>query len=276
MIGKTARMVCIAGMAAAMLGIGTVAGLAAGQGTDDPWPGLAREVFKNRPLADGAGLFTLTMPYRAADAAVVPLEVRTTLPAGDERRMTGLTIVIDNNPSPVAARFTFGRKAHVTGLATRVRVNSYTEVHAVAEFSDGKLYMVKRFVKASGGCSAPALKVADEATIHLGQMKFRQFTPHPKAKMSREAQIMIRHPNNSGLQMNQVTRLYIPAFFVNDLKIWQGKELLLAMKGGISISENPSIRFDFKPNGSAPYRVEAVDTKKDVFKGEWPAASSGM
>ncbi len=254
MIGKAARALCLAGLAAGVLAVATVADAAAPQAADDPWPALAREVFKNRPLSDGTGLIALTTPYRAADAAVVPLEVRATLPPGDSRRMTGLTIVIDNNPSPVAARFTFGPKARVSGLATRVRVNSYTDVHAVAEFSDGKLYVVKRFVKASGGCSAPALKVADEAKVHLGQMKFRQFALHPKAKMSREAQIMIRHPNNSGLQMNQVTRLYIPAFFVNDLKIWQGKDLILAMKGGISISENPehSFRLSAERHGAVP------------------------
>ncbi len=276
MIGKAVRALSVAGLVVVALGGVAPVDAAAGQNADDPWPALAREVFKNRPLSDGAGLIALTLPYRAADAAVVPLSVRATLPAGDPRRMTGLTIVIDNNPSPVAARFTFGRKANVSALATRVRVNSYTEVHAVAELSDGKLYVVKRFVKASGGCSAPALKDAAAAKVHLGQMKFRQFKPGPHAGMSREAQIKIRHPNNSGLQMNQITHLYIPAFFVNDLKIWQGKELLLAMKGGISISENPSIRFDYQANGTAPYRVEAVDTKKDVFKGQWPAARSGM
>ena len=41
--------------------------------------------------------------------------------------------------------------------------------------SDGKLYMVKTFVKAAGGCSAPAAKNADEAKVSLGQLKFRQF-----------------------------------------------------------------------------------------------------
>ena len=264
-----------AGLAAIALGVGTVASTAAPQASDDPWPTLARDLFKNRSLSDGTRLISLVLPYRAEDAAVVPLSVHTTLPAGDPRRMIGLTIVIDQNPSPVAARFTFGPGAHVSAISTRVRVNSYTDVHAIAELSDGKLYVVKRFVKASGGCSAPALKVADAAKVHIGQMKLRQFTPIPKAGMSREAQIMIRHPNNSGLQMDQVTHLYVPAFFVNDLKIWQGKELLFAMKGGISISENPSIRFSYVPSGAAPYRVEAVDTKKDVFKGEWPATRSG-
>jgi sulfur-oxidizing protein SoxY len=256
-----------------MVGLGVFAATAEPV-TNDPWPELARQAFKNRPLADGTGLIALDMPYRAEDAAVVPLTVRATMPAGDPRHVKALTIIIDQNPSPVAAAFTFGSQAAVSAISTRVRVNSYTNVHAVAELSDGKLYMVKRFVKAAGGCSAPALKVASDATI--GQMRFRQFAP-PAGSTGplRQAQIMIRHPNNSGLQMDQITHLYIPPFFVKDLKVWQGNELVLSMDGGISISENPSIRFTYLPNGAANFRAEAVDTDKHVYKGEWPASRSG-
>jgi sulfur-oxidizing protein SoxY len=92
----------------------------------------------------------------------------------------------------------------------------------------------------------------------------------------RQAQIMIRHPNNSGLQMDQITHLYIPPFFVTNLKVWQGDQLVLALEGGISISENPSIRFTYQPNGAATFRAQAVDTDKHVYKGEWPASPSGM
>src|SRR5690242_385502 len=129
------------------------------------------------------------------------------------RHLAKLTVVIDENPAPVAATFSFGPKAGVTALSTRVRVNSYTNVHAVAELSDGKLYMVKTFVKASGGCSAPTVKNAEEAKARLGQMKYRQFAQAEQGPANgvREAQIMIGHPNNSGLQMDQITHLYIPA-----------------------------------------------------------------
>ena len=48
-------------------------------------------------------------------------------------------------------------------LSTRVRVDSYTNVHAVAELSDGQLYAAQRFVKAAGGCSAPAAKQEADA-----------------------------------------------------------------------------------------------------------------
>lgn len=272
------RHFAVATTAAAILAMSTLAGLAedaTSNATSNPWPDLAREIFKGRPLADGAGLIALDMPYRAEDAAIVPLTVRTTLPLGDPRHMSALTIVIDQNPSPVAAVFSFGKKAAVSAISTRVRVNSYTDVHAVAEI-DGKLYVVKTFVKAAGGCSAPAIKDAADAKVNLGQMRFRQFTGPAASSAPQQAQLMIRHPNNSGLQMDQVTHYYIPAFFVDDLKIWQGGDLVLAMNGGISISENPTIRFTYVSNGAPSFRAQAVDTEKHIFKGEWPAKTSGM
>jgi len=240
----------------------------------DPWPELARDIFTGRDLADGAGLIAIEMPYRAEDAAIVPVTLRATLPPGDARAVNAITLVIDQNPAPVAATFQMG--AGVTMISTRVRVDSYTNVHAVAELSDGQLYTSTVFVKASGGCSAPTAKNAEEAKTGLGQMRFRQFARPADGPMSgpREAQIMIRHPNNSGLQRDQVSLLYIPAFFVRELRVWQGDELVLAMDGGISISEDPNIRFNYLPNGATRFRVEAVDTDGHVFKGEWPVEAA--
>jgi sulfur-oxidizing protein SoxY len=91
-----------------------------------------------------------------------------------------------------------------------------------------------------------------------------------------EAQIMIRHPNNSGLQRDQVSLLYIPANFVDDLQVWQGHALLFRMKAGISISEDPNFRFTYVPNGATTFNVEARDTENKVFRSEWPASVSGM
>src|SRR4029079_3245636 len=101
------------------------------------------------------------------------------------------------------------------------------------ELSDSKLYVAKTFVKASGGCSAPAAKNADEAIASLGKMKFRVFGKTSGAQA--EAQIMIRHPNNSGLQRDQVSLLYIPANFVEELHVSQGAAVLVGIARGISI-----------------------------------------
>jgi len=242
------------------------------------WPALAQDVFRGRPLVDGTGLVGIEMPARAEDAAIVPVTLRVTLPHGDARQLRSMTLVIDDNPAPVAATFKFAENAGVSTISTRVRVNSYTDVHAVAELSDGQLYVVKTYVKASGGCAAPAAKNADEAVATLGQMKFRQFAKRTDgpASTAHEAQIMIRHPNNSGLQRDQVSLLYIPAYFVDELRVWQGDALLFSMEGGISVSEDPNFRFDFRPNGADTFRVEAKDTDGKTYRREWPANATDM
>ena len=242
------------------------------QPSEETWNSIRGDIFKDRPILDGAGLVVLDAPRRAEDAAIVPIGMRVNLAADDKRTLKALTLVIDENPAPVAGTFTIGPHAGVTAISTRVRVNSYSYVRLVAELSDGKLYGVKTFVKASGGCSAPASPNADATKSMLGQMKFRTF--RQEASAAPEAQIMLRHPQNSGLQMDQLTRLYIPPFFIENLKVWQGDELMVTMDGGIAIAEDPNIRFNYQPNGAADFRVEAVDTAKHIFKSEWPVEKS--
>jgi sulfur-oxidizing protein SoxY len=244
---------------------------AASAGQDQPseetWNSIKGDIFGDRPILDGAGLVVLDAPRRAEDSAVVPIGMRVDFSADDKRLLKSLTLVIDENPAPVAGTFTFGPRSGVTSISTRVRVNSYSYVRLVAELSDGRLYGVKAFVKASGGCSAPASSNVDATRSVLGQMKFRTFRPESAALP--EGQLMLRHPQNSGLQMDQLTRLYIPPFFIENLKIWQGDDLVLAMDGGIAISEDPNIRFNYRPNGAAKFRAEAVDTSQKMFRDEW-------
>lgn len=277
MHAESFRLLSLAGLAvAALLALAPAA--AAAPEPKDPWPDLVSDIFNDRPMEDGAGLIALDMPYRAEDAAIVPVTLRLTMPPGDARHVKLITLVIDENPAPMAAKFTLGREAAVSEISTRVRVNNYTNVHAVAELSDGKLYVVKTYVKASGGCSAPAAKNAEEAKANLGQMRFRQFPRGGDAPASgrREAQIMVRHPNNSGLQMDQITHLYVPAFFIDELRVMQDDKLVLAMESGISISEDPNIRFTYVPAaGAKMFRAEAKDTDRHVFKAEWPV-EAGM
>jgi sulfur-oxidizing protein SoxY len=277
MLERHSRPLYIAGLLAAMQFVACLAPAATPDGYD-LWPGLVQDIFNNRAMNDGNGIIAIEMPYRAEDAAIVPVTLRATLPPGDARRVLAITLVIDQNPAPMAARFELGPDSSVSEISTRVRVNNYTDVHAVAELSDGKLYMAKTYVKASGGCSAPAAKNADEAKGKFGQMRFRQFAGSGEGPASgaREAQIMIGHPNNSGLQRDQVAQLYIPPFFVNELRLRQDDSLVLAMQGGISISEDPNIRFTYVPNGAKRFRAEAKDTDGHVFQNEWKVDGSGI
>ena len=250
-------------------------GPALAQADQDPdaWPDLVRLFFNDAKIVEDPGLVAFEAPPRAEDAALVPVSFSASLPEGDKRRVVKLTLVIDQNPAPLAAAFTLGETASDTRIATRVRVNSYSNARVVAELSDGSLHMATRFIKASGGCSAPMVKTMDEALAALGKMKFRILPATPEAP--NEALLMIRHPNNSGLQMDQVTRLYTPARYIEKLAVYQGPDLVFSMAAGISISEDPNFRFTFKPNGAKMFRVEAEDTAGKTFAGAWPATRDG-
>ena len=237
------------------------------QPSEETWNSIRGDIFKGRPILDGAGLVILDAPRRAEDSAIVPIGMRVNFSGDDKRTLQSLTLVIDENPAPVAGTFTIGPRSGVTSISTRVRVNAYSYVRVIAELSDGQLYGVKAFVKASGGCSAPASSNIDATKAMLGQMKFRTFRPESDALP--EAQVMLRHPQNSGLQMDQLTRLYVPPFFIENLKIWQGDDLMVAMDGGIAISEDPNVRFNYRSNGAAKFRAEAIDTSKKLFRDEW-------
>jgi sulfur-oxidizing protein SoxY len=267
----TVAAFCLAGASAVQA---QAASANADQPSENSWNNIQGAIFKDRPILDGSGFVILDAPKRAQDAAIVPIGMRVNLPADDPRTLQALTLVIDENPAPVAGTFTIGPHAGVTSISTRIRVDNYSYIRLIAELSDGKLYGVKAYIKASGGCSAPAASNSDATKSMLGQMKFRAF--RADAGGLPEGQIMIRHPQNSGLQMDQLTRLYIPPFFIDNLKIWQGDELIVSMEGGIAIAEDPNIRFNYKPNGAPDIRVEAMDTSKHQFKDEWTIDKSTM
>jgi sulfur-oxidizing protein SoxY len=231
------------------------------------WAEIRTAAIGDRPADEQSGLVSLDAPSRAEDAALVPIEVAFKLPDGDARRVIALTLIIDENPAPVGARFRFDEGKAAFALSTRVRVNSYSFVRAIAETSDGRLHMAKTYVKAAGGCSAPAVKDPAEARANLGEMRFRVLAARG------EAQVQIRHPNYSGLQMDQVTRLYTPAWYVETLSVTQGAQPIFAMEAGISISEDPTFRFSYA-GGSEPVTVEAKDTEGRVFRRSFPGSGA--
>lgn len=241
--------------------------------TDSPvWEDMRADVLGDVTVQDGSMLFSVDAPYRAEDAATVPVVITQTDPGP---AISSAILVVDENPAPVAATFTFGAAMHPLKMEVRVRVNQYSNLRVIAETEYGN-YMTGRFVKASGGCSAPATKDPSAALADMGAIRLKMFEPAEplQSGQRREAQIMIRHPNYSGLQRDQLTQLFIPAHFIHQLEVYQGDEVLFTMEGGISISENPVFRFDYTDNGAADLRIHAVDTDGNVFEQLLPKASA--
>ncbi len=133
------------------------------------WSDLKHAIFGDRVVEDAGDRVAIDAPARAEDAAIVPVAIRVAQTLAPEIR--GLYLVIDNNPSPLAAHFVLGPLADPSEVATRVRIDDYTYLHAVAETADGRLYAAAWFIKAAGGCSAPAGKDQALALERRGKMK---------------------------------------------------------------------------------------------------------
>lgn len=247
------------------------------QGTDDDaaraahWQELREAVFGERPVVDGGGLIALDAPKRALDAALVPV----TLTTRDARDVHALSLIVDDNPGPVAAQVRFGPAGDASYLALRVRVNQYTLMHAVAETADGTLHETARFVKAAGGCSAPVGENEAASLAEIGRMKLR-LDGEAQAGAPVAAQVLIRHPNYNGMQMDQVTRLYTPMRIVKSVEISFDGQKVLDLEADISLSTDPAIGFRFVPE-KLPGKLKVVmrDSDNAVFEQSFDVPASG-
>jgi sulfur-oxidizing protein SoxY len=224
------------------------------------WTDLQHAIFGERPVKDGSRLIEIDAPARALDAALVPIS----LTLKGDAQVRSVYLVIDENPGPLAGHFTFGPESDARVLKLRVRVNAYTNIHAVIETRDNQLYSVARFVKASGGCSAPAGADDSEALKDIGHMKLRLLEPFSAGKPV-EAQLMIRHPNFNGMQMNQVTRLVTPPRFIRSIDVTYDGTQVLHLDSDISLSTDPVITFGFVPQEKGRMQVVVHDTSDASF-----------
>lgn len=243
------------------------------------WDDLKADILGKVMPKEADGIVSLEAPYRANDAATVPIVL--SQPSAAAPRIQSAKLIIDENPAPVAGTFTFGPAMHPLNMELRVRVNQYSNVRLIAETDQGPV-MTGRFVKASGGCSAPATRDPQLALSTMGEIRVRSF---PKAEAAaamstpdgrrRETQVMIRHPNYSGLQRDQITQLFIAAHFIDKLTVYQGDELLFSMEGGISISENPVFRFSYTDNGTPDLTIHMEDTEGNSWDKTLPKQVEG-
>jgi sulfur-oxidizing protein SoxY len=243
----------------------------AAQADDNPdtvarWVDFRDGMFKGRPVdTKGAAIIKLDAPARAADGAVVPIEITAQFPQTPARYIKKVYLFIDENPEPYAGSFEFTPNSGFASIETRVRVEDYTFMRAIAETNDGHLYSSVRFVKASGGCSAPAGKddAAAEAAAGLVRLTVegQSVAGHPQL-----AQLMVRHPNRTGMAMNQVTRNYATAYFVRNVTVTYAGQPVMIANVNFSISENPNFRFWFVPREGGQLKAHVEDTKNKQFE----------
>jgi sulfur-oxidizing protein SoxY len=230
------------------------------------WADLQQQYYGGRDIGLLDKTFmSLEVPANTPDPAATPMTLR--FGAAAIGRVRQLRVIIDNNPSPLAATFNFAEGARVAELGLRVRIDRFTSVRAIAETKDGTLEMRSSWVNASGGCSSPPSSAAGGT---LGEIRFR---PSPDAK---SLQISIRHPNNSGFQIDARSGDAIPPHYVSHIHLTAAGRTLADVDTGISLSENPTLLIASDTPLPAPVTVDIIDSESARFSADWPVGMTGV
>lgn len=232
------------------------------------WDEIKNSVYGDKQIEDGRGMITLDAPGRPEDMRRVPISVNAALKDG--RTIKSVSVLIDENPTPVVAVFHMGGARESVSLKSEFRVNAQSDIRAIVETSDGKLYMVSQLVKFAGGqasCSAPPTGDPAEVAANMGKMEYASAqTDGAASSILTRAKIKVSHPNHTGMVMDQITLLYTPMKMVSEITVKQGDEEVFRAEGSIALSQDPMIEFDMKRSTSAS---ELSVTMKDTDGGAW-------
>lgn len=244
------------------------------------WDAIKTEFYNDRQIEEVKTNLVVEAPDKAEDAAVVPVTIYINADLADNIKT--MRVFIDNNPMPLVGAFSFGRAAGIgpKTISTRVRFDSFSYIRAIVETTDGKLFMAAHFVQAAGGCSSSAVKDATSAAADAGHMivkkiaKGQTFASQKNQSMvTAEAQVMLRHPNFSGMQMDPATGQHIPAKYVRELDVTRSGELVFHLEAGISLSTNPNIRFTYGSVENETLEATASDSDGATFAAKSPSNS---
>ncbi|MGI9332424.1 MAG: thiosulfate oxidation carrier protein SoxY [Gammaproteobacteria bacterium] len=99
------------------------------------------------------GRITLDLPEIAENGNTVPLKLSVESPMTADDYVKTVHVFADANPLPEIASFHFTPRSGKAFAATRMRLAKTQNVVAVAQMSDGSLYMASKEVKVTiGGC----------------------------------------------------------------------------------------------------------------------------
>ena len=229
------------------------------------WQNMRPHLYGERAIGEsGDELMSIEAPASTPDPAATAVTVH--FGAGLAGRVRQVRVIIDNNPSPVASTFDFTDGARVAEIGMRVRIDRLTSVRAIAETTDGQLEMRSAWVNAAGGCSTSP-SAAPPGT--LGEVRFR-----PSAD-GHALQVSIRHPNNSGFQIDPRSGDPIPPHFVSHVRLLAGGEVLMDAETGISLSENPTLRLRSRDLLPSPLTLQATDIpSQQLFTATWTASAA--
>jgi len=94
---------------------------------------------------------------------------------------------------------------------------------------------------------------------------FIRFRPKPKKDSIIEVGMAIKHPQHTGLKKDIKTGKVVPAFYITNVDVFYGDELVTSMETYPSVSENPYLAVHLKTTRSGPLRIVWKDSGGNVY-----------
>ena len=115
-----------------------------------------KRLFGNRTISAGEGKIKIELPQIAEDGGNVAITVDASLPVSGATHVSHLYIIADKNRRPMLAKFSFTADSGRAFVSTSIRLATTTDVRAVVEMNDGKLFVVSKNVRVTiSGCDLP-------------------------------------------------------------------------------------------------------------------------
>lgn len=112
---------------------------------------LLRLIGDRKPAA--GAMIKLDLPEIAENGNTVPLKFEVDSPMTADDYVKNVHVFAEGNPNPEVASFHFTPASGKAAASTRMRLAKTQNIVAVAEMSNGKVYMAKKEVKVTiGGC----------------------------------------------------------------------------------------------------------------------------
>ncbi len=209
------------------------------------------------------------------DASTVPILIEGLVDQKNDRFIKKLYLIVDQNPIPTAAIFEMSPSKGSLHLETRLRIEKFTYVRAVAEMSDGELFMDQKWVEVKGGCSAPAGKNAGIDPL-LGKMKFKldkyknsfkdadgKRTFRVELDQPNLLKVQVRHPNESAMASDLDADA--SPNFIQKIRVGFDEKELISAEVNFSISDNPAFMFHFAPEHQGELSFSIRDTHENQY-----------
>ena len=235
----------------------------------DSWLELRPLLFGQREIGGGEGKIRIETIKYPPEPGDVPVSVYSTLPQTRESFIKKHTLIVDDNPSPVAAVIAMTPENGKADFSTHIRVHGFSFVRIISELNDGRLLMDSARVYVSGGCSGTALESSFDAdslrAIEAGLGRMELYHEDIRTGVPTKFTFRISHPN-----------FFQPAYFIKGIRIVDSKNrTVLAAAGDVTFSQNPEMTFYYTVRSpTETFKAVVHDSKDLVFENQWQLSST--